>query len=229
MIRCVAFDFDGTLVRSNAIKRESFFEVVAHIHGADKELNDLFGAKFEGDRYELFAELSRRITARGMTDEVPDGLQLARAYGKMCQEKICSCGEVSGAGATLVSLKDRGISSYIVSATPERDLEPIVTARRLDMFFKAVLGRPGDKAGHLGHILAQEGIEPLELVMVGDGADDQAAAETVGCHFIAIANSENPDPPRADITTDDLHALPGILLGLDDGSAGIPASIERSD
>jgi phosphoglycolate phosphatase len=217
MTRCVAFDFDGTLVQSNAIKRDAFFAAVAHIPGAHKAVHDLFASGFDGDRYQLFAELSGRLVPEHGAGQRLDAGQLADAYSRICHEQIRDCDEVPGASQALASLKAHGISCFVVSATPERDLKPILADRQLGGYFKAVYGRPGDKPHYLRHILVQEGIAPAELTMVGDGSDDKAAAASVGCTFIAIANSGNANPPTAENMIEDLHPLPRLLLDLGDG------------
>ena len=218
MIRCVVFDFDGTLVRSNYVKRESFFIVTSEIAGADIELNNMFAANFPGDRSQIFTELSNRIQSANPSKVMPDCRSMAAAYGKLCHDKICSCEEISGASRALSKLRDGGVLNYLISATPEHDLKSIVAERRLNSYFKGVYGRPKNKTQHLKNILAQESIRPIELVMVGDGLDDQVAAASVSCNFIAVTNSGNPNPPRidksVDISIDDMCALPEILRGL---------------
>jgi len=218
MIRCVAFDFDGTLVKSNAIKRDGFFAVTAHIPGADRDLNDLFAAGYTGDRYALLAELSLR-NAIGQPKALPfDAKLLADAYSDLCHEKILACDEVPGTSETLAYLEGCSIPSYVVSATPVQDLKLIVAERRFGKYFASVYGRPGDKPSHLKEILLRECLEPHELVMVGDGADDQAAAEEVGCRFAAMMNSGNQNPldghGRVDCRIEDLCALPQFIRDL---------------
>ena len=217
MTRCVAFDFDGTLVQSNAIKRQTFFDAAAHVPGAHDVLRDLFASGFDGDRYQVFMELSGRLVPERGVGQRLDAGELADAYSRICHEKIRRCDEVPGASQALASLKAQGVECFVVSATPERDLKPILADRKLSGYFKAVYGRPGDKPHYLRHILAQEGIAPAELTMVGDGSDDKAAAASVGCTFIAIANSGNTNPPTAENMIEDLHPLPGLLLGLSGG------------
>jgi phosphoglycolate phosphatase-like HAD superfamily hydrolase len=213
MIRAVAFDFDGTLVRSNAIKRQAFYDAVVDIPGAVGSLDALFAANFKGDRYDLLTAMCQRLAP----DSTPaaarrQGLQLAAVYGVLCRKQISICPEVPGVMTILRTLRERDIGVYIVSATPETDLRPIVSDRGFGQFLKGVFGAPTGKGRHLKNILTAENISPAELAMVGDGGDDLAAAEAVGCRFVGVGYSGNETLPAAARMIEDLHPLSGLLL-----------------
>jgi len=212
MVRVVVFDFDGTLVRSNGIKRQSFYDIVADIPEADAILDALFSDGCERDRYGVLTELHRRLKPHCPPASAREkGLQLASAYSAVCRRQISSCAETPGATAAIQNLRMRSIATYIVSATPEIDLKPIVSDRALDKFLKGVLGAPIGKIEHLKNIMSIEKVAPKDLAMVGDGGDDFAAAEAIGCQFIGIGQSDNKTLPIGVQTIDDLHPLPGLI------------------
>lgn len=183
-ISCIVFDFDGTLVRSNRIKRTRLYDAVADIPKAAAILDEMHNEGLTGDRYDIFRNLCRRLDLRG--EERAN--ELAHAYGELCRQSLTECDEVPGASATLDDLKQTCISLYIVSATPQIDLIPIVSNRGLTPYFRAVLGRPTGKEEHLEEIMGKEQLPANSLLVIGDGKDDQAAAIAVGCHFIAVTD-----------------------------------------
>lgn len=212
IVRCVAFDFDGTLVRSNDIKRNSFYDVVADNTRAKYILDELFAADFKGDRYDLFQELSKRLAPEQSSREHQrTGAGFCKAYGELCRRRINSCEEVPGAMAALKFLTQHGISTFVVSATPEKDLLPIIRDRGYDHLFKDIFGGPTDKTKHLESIIDNQGIAPAALVMIGDGGDDQAAANAVKCRFIGIANSGNTTLQNAECMINNLRTLPDLI------------------
>ena len=209
----IAFDFDGTLVRSNGIKRDCFYEAVADVLGATVILDDLFANRYRGDRYTLFGEVVGRLGS----DLDPDAL--ADRYGKLCRERIADAPEVPGAEAALVRLSQAGTRVYLISATPQRPLEQLVSDRGLARFFDLVLGAPIGKPAHLRRIIGECAITSDDIAMVGDGHDDQAAAEEIGCRFIAV--TDQPTVPFGDVETSipDLRNLMEVLgfANLDEG------------
>ena len=109
---------------------------------------------------------------------------------------------------------------YLISATPQLPLEQVVSDRGLTRFFDLVLGAPVGKPGHLRRVIAEHGIEATDIVMVGDGHDDQAAASEIGCRFTAV--TDGPTVPFGDVETGipDLRELPGVL-GLPSPAEGL--------
>lgn len=209
MIRHVAFDFDGTLVRSNAIKRDCFYEVSAGMEGAGAVLDRLFAQDFRGDRFAVFRELARRIGAAGR--EAPDPEALADTYGRLCRRRIAAAPEVPGARATLERLTAEGVTLFLVSATPQRALEQVVADQGLDRFFAHILGGPTDKASHLRQILVGCGITANQLALVGDGGDDRAAAVIVGCSFFPVAGGTVAETAEGATAMSDLRELLPLL------------------
>ena len=59
MIKCVTFDFDGTLVNSNSIKENTFYSVTSLIPESTKILSQILGNTKFKNRNEIFLELSR--------------------------------------------------------------------------------------------------------------------------------------------------------------------------
>jgi phosphoglycolate phosphatase len=224
MIGAVAFDFDGTLVRSNRIKRQAFYDAVADIPAAAAVLDALHEEGFSGDRYALFHEVCRRLDPVSLPGERERAVLLAKRYGELCRESIARCDEVPGAGAALEALRRQDIPLYLVSATPQIDLRPIVRDRGLEATFSAVFGRPVGKQAHLRAILKESGLSPESLVMVGDGRDDQSAAAAVRCHFIAVTDAPVAPIEGAGISIPDLRQLREALLGIA-GAASFSRSV----
>jgi phosphoglycolate phosphatase-like HAD superfamily hydrolase len=217
MIRHVAFDFDGTLVRSNAIKRECFYEVSAGMEGAAAVLDRLIAQDFRGDRFAVLRELARRIGAA--YGEAPDPEVLADNYGRLCRRRIAAAPEIPGARATLERLTAEGVRLFLVSATPQRPLEQIVADRDLCRFFARILGGPTDKATHLRQIMADCGITTNQLALVGDGSDDREAAVAVGCSLFPVTGGTVAETAEGLSAMSDLRQLLP-LLGLPPAQSG---------
>lgn len=177
MIRCVVFDFDGTLVLSNEIKRNSFFEVTSIFPGG-KSCMEAILLDTSGDRYTVFNTFASQMSL-SMFD-------LLNTYSHLCEEKILLCPERSGAESLLRALKEKRINIYVNSATPVDQLRKIITRRYEHKFFKGVFGGYGEKISNLRTILALEKISRDEMIMIGDGIDDFEAAKIIGCGFVGV-------------------------------------------
>jgi phosphoglycolate phosphatase-like HAD superfamily hydrolase len=205
MIHCVVFDFDGTLVDSNRIKRDAFYAVAREFRNGESAMNQIHAQSNPGDRYEVFGRFAKLL---GLADEWP--MKLARRYGALCARQVARCPEMSGAMAAMEALHSRGISLFVSSATPESDLAPIVDARRFRALLRGVFGEPVSKAENLRHILAISETRPRETVVVGDGVNDCEAAKQVGCHFVPVFEAPSRTVGHRQYLTD-LALLPTAI------------------
>lgn len=196
-VRCVAFDFDGTLVDSNAIKRQAYDAVLAGVEGAGEAIATVLRERPGDDRHAVLARVHARLQTGGARD-LPPPSALVRAYGRLCEERVIACASVPGAVAALDALAV-GHVLYLASATPEDALERVVAGRGWSAYFRGVYGGPRSKLANLERIAGREGLAPGELVYVGDGAADREAAARFGCRFFGTGTTpdELPEGPLA--------------------------------
>jgi phosphoglycolate phosphatase-like HAD superfamily hydrolase len=190
MIRCVVFDFDGTLVDSNDIKREAYYRAVEEFAGAAAILSELLAPGAAGDRYDVFRKFVERVGGDAALAKT-----LTRRYSERCEAMISACEEIRGATECLRRLRQRGKRLYVSSGTPQVHLRPLLERRGLDRLIDGSFGGPISKVENLRTVLEQERATPEETVVVGDGLDDAWAAETVGCGFIAVLSPGSRKPP----------------------------------
>jgi len=224
MIRCVAFDFDGTLVDSNAIKRRTFFDLVEHIDTGERAVTRVLDELRPGDRYAVTREVARLLVEQGSgptgVSAVEWGACLAEDYTRRCETAVSSCREIPGASAALTWLAAEGIDCYVNSATPEGALRTIVKRRSLDARFRQVLGGPASKSENLDRIRADAGVSANAILMVGDGEEDRSAAASFGCRFAGVAPIDRSRfAIEPEVCMQDLTALPRVVTRMRERAA----------
>jgi len=193
-IRVIVFDYDGTLVDSNAIKREAY----RPLFPAGQRYDDLLAAVLEqnpaGTRRDIIREI---LMCTGASAAMADSLdyqveELAEQYDQIATEGAISCEERPGVSTGLAFLSDR-YPLYLLSATPESSLHRIVSAREWSSFFRIVRGMPCCKADELRAFAVEEGVQCEEILMVGDSALDSQAALEAGSEFLFMSDGMSMD------------------------------------
>jgi phosphoglycolate phosphatase-like HAD superfamily hydrolase len=190
MIACIALDFDGTLVDSNQVKVQAFYEIVKDYDPSGGTVSEVLRRCSNEDRYGITRELAREFTAKGLTPPDSDveiiAAQWAEAYTSACETAITRCREIPGTSECLTWLFNQGIPLYLNSRTPIEALNRLVTLRNLTHYFSGIYGAPASKLENLRHIQELTRAKPDEMLLVGDSEDDREAAAQLGCRFAGV-------------------------------------------
>jgi len=186
MIKCIIFDFDGTLVDSNKIKKQTFYDVTSHIPHSREILEEIFSNPDIGDRYEVFSHFSRVVQKN--YGFLAEEIELSNDYSSLCEERVSKASETKEAKKTLSKLSKMGIRLFVSSATPEKALKNIIVKRGLNTLFERIYGSPKSKEEHIKSVMSVFEYKPTEIIYVGDSEDDQRAASSVNCHFFAVGS-----------------------------------------
>ena len=181
----VFFDFDGVIVDSHDVKTRAFAALYVedhpHIVEAVMAYHNLHGGM---SRYKKFDYFERVLLEREPT---PERLaELGDRFADAVVEAVVASPEIPGASELLRALGERATPCYVASGTPEEELKQIVERRRLERYFRAVRGSPGEKAEILAELSALYRHDASRCVMVGDAMTDYAAAQSAGMAFLGV-------------------------------------------
>jgi len=219
MIRCIVFDFDGTLVISNHIKLQTFYHVTQSHDPTGSTVTRILQQYPNKDRHGVFLQIVHELLVNNQIPKYqnPEALatQWAEAYTFSCEQAIATCEEVPGTSETLRWISQQNIPIFINSRTPTPTLNRLVTLRSFNRFASKIYGAPATKTENLWNIQNLSKAHIQEVLFVGDSEDDRKAAHEVGCHFVGVMLGEEnrfKQPPEHQIT--DLYQLPKIVTTL---------------
>jgi len=187
MINAVIFDFDGVLVESVDIKTKAFAKLFESEGDSIVQQVVEYHLNNTGvSRFVKFEYIYKQLLKRELTDEVLN--RLCARFSQIVIDDVVNAPYVSGA---LEFLKGH-LSEYVyfvVSATPQKEMENIATRRNIRNFFKRIYGSPTSKNDAVRMLLSEENLISSNVLYVGDALSDYEAASANGVKFVARINN----------------------------------------
>jgi len=167
----IVFDFDGTLVDSITIKEKAFKEMYSKF-GLDPDIR--LGGK---SRYEKFRYWHGMIGIKLTDDELK---KIAKQYSDKIVDDVIKAPYIKGAKKFLEKYKG---DLYLVSGTPQHELEYITNSRKM-YYFKEIHGGYDEKYKIIKDIAQRHNYK--KILLVGDDINDFDNAIKSDSDFIGI-------------------------------------------
>ena len=178
------FDFDGVLADSVEFKTKAFAELFIS-YGPDIQKQVIEHHRKNGGmtRQDKFRHYYNKFLKKPLDDEEMESL--CSKFSSLVVNGVIDAPEIPGV-SDFLKLWYRKLSCFVVSATPDDEIELIIEKRGLAKFFREVLGSSCTKKENLEKLIAKYNIIPKESLFFGDAESDFEAAKACGIPFIGI-------------------------------------------
>ena len=188
--KALLLDFDGVVLESAEVKTQAFAEVYA---GAEPETIAAILAyqRHHGgvSRREKFRYFEREFFGR---EPAPERIEaLAERFAQIVYDRVIAAPFLDGTRHFLARAR-KAAQLFVVSGTPEPELQAICEKRGLAPCFVEVIGAPTTKPEAFAGILARHSFDPAEVLAVGDAVTEQDAAIALGIPFLGVLAPEHP-------------------------------------
>ena len=185
--KVIVFDFDGTLVDSNAVKTAGFARAFADRPECARVVAETLVSHKALTRHEIIATLVGRIGGLSAAQRVAEAQRRTEEYSAWVEARIIEKDYESPA-RTLLPQWQALATLYVCSLTPREYLGRVVERIRWLPYFEAVEGYPLAKREMLVGTAARHGVDTREVLMVGDSDEDERAAAAAATAFFRINN-----------------------------------------
>jgi len=203
-LKIVALDFDGVIVESNDIKDRAFSEIFKEYPEHYEEMMAYHFAHNAVDRQQKFRYFVDEMLNLQNNSVLIE--ECSNRFSKITKQSIIKCPYVEGA-LSFLDYAHKKYPLYLISATPQEELDAIVQARDLKKYFKAIFGAPLRKSDTIGKIMLTENALPDETLFVGDSPEDLKTASRLGIHFVGRKSSRDLFSSSLYALVDDLGSL----------------------
>jgi phosphoglycolate phosphatase-like HAD superfamily hydrolase len=207
----IFFDVDGVLIESLSVKGEAFALVFSDFPDDRDSIIDYHLAHGGVNRVEKIRQIFVQLTGRMPTDS--ELAERVHAFSELVVEQVITAPEIAGAGMALEFWSAR-VPLHAVSATPLDELLVIFDRRGMSQYFASIHGWPPKKTELLPELVRDLGYATGACVMVGDSAEDEAAARAAGTLFIRVSPHEQDRSTEGVPVIRDLHGLTDAISTL---------------
>jgi phosphoglycolate phosphatase-like HAD superfamily hydrolase len=193
--RHIIFDFDGVLVESNEIRFNGFRKLFESF--PENQVEQLVAyARANGgvSRYKKIEYFFNMIRQEPISDESVN--HWAAQFSELVEQDVVDARAVKGSLEFLENYSNQ-FDFAIVSGSDQRELKEICRKRKIDHFFKAILGSPVEKKDNIAVLLSELNWSHDRSVYVGDSNNDLDSAKANDLDFVGrcsgLIDWENSD------------------------------------
>lgn len=179
--RMLFWDFDGVVKESVAVKSDAFERLFAPFGTAVaarvREHHECNGGLSRYQKLPLYLQWAGQPATADQVSRY-DGL-----FSAAVRQAVIDCDWVSGAREYLEA-NHQSQHMVLVTATPQSEIEHIVTALGIAGVFRGIYGAPLAKAEAVAASLARVQCSCEQALLIGDSAADMEAAAATGVRFL---------------------------------------------
>ena len=178
----IIFDFDGVLVESNEIRFNGFRKLFEKYPKEQVErLVNYAKANGGVSRYKKIEYFFNVIRQEPITNGLVN--QWAAQFSELVEQDIVEAKPVEG---SLKFLEDyfSHFDFAIVSGSDQAELRRVCKKRKIDHFFKAILGSPAEKKDNIAALLSELNWSHDRSVYEGDSNNDLDSARANNLDFV---------------------------------------------
>ena len=210
-LKAIIFDFDGVICESVEVKTEAFRQLFLDY---PKHLDEIMRYHIINGgigRFVKFKFIYENILKKELTPQHSE--YLGRRFTELAYQGVVDAPFVKGAKEFLDKYHQK-ILLFVISGTPEDELNDILMARKIGHYFKSAYGTPRTKGELTKLIMHQYHIPSSEIIFVGDSINDFSGAKEAGVRFIGRIHEGYENPFKGITSIDlvgDLDALDLLL------------------
>lgn len=185
----IFYDFDGVIKDSTSVKTEAFYKLYKpygeEIAEKVKQHHIENGGVSRFEKFKIYHQsfLGQTINEKQITD-------LANQFSDLVKQAVINSPYVPGALDAIKSLSQK-VNQYIITGTPQKEMEEVLNALELSPYFVEVCGSPTNKIEWSDYLINKYHLDPNHIFFIGDALTDYEAAKHHQLHFILREHSEN--------------------------------------
>jgi len=180
-MKVIILDFDGVIIESNDIKDRAFANIFREYPDNYDKMMAYHYSHNAVYRYEKFRYFVEDVLKLSDCSDLIDGL--VKKFNNLTEKAILECPFVNGASEFLDYVYKK-YPLYLVSATPQKELNNVLDTRSLRGYFIKVFGAPLNKSFIISSIMSSENATNDETLFIGDSPEDQETAIKINIRFI---------------------------------------------
>jgi len=188
--KAIFWDFDGVIKESVEVKNRAFYQLflpfgdVVALRVCEHHIGN--GGMSRMDKMPLYLQWAGQASTASTIDA------FCRRFGEMVLQAVVDAAWVPGVESLLRANPYRQ-TFFVVSATPQGELEEILHKLDLTQCFSRIYGAPTRKKDAVRMALAEQGLEPCDCLMIGDALADLEAAEANAVPFLLRRHATNSE------------------------------------
>ncbi len=187
------WDFDGVIKETVNLKGEAFADLFRE-HG-QKLMTKIQKHHTSHGGVSRFEKIPLYLKWAGLARDAKNVQYFCDRFSESIFQKVIEAPWVPGA-QELLRCNPWQQKFYLVTATPQKEMEAILAGLNLTVVFKGVFGAPLKKADAIRRILKPSGVPKELCLLIGDSQADKQAASIANIPFLLREHFDNSDLQR---------------------------------
>jgi len=190
-IEIIFFDFDGVIKESVEIKTLAFSELFSEYgRNVQKKVRHHHSLNSGVSRSKKFIFYYKEYLGVDLSES--ELQECSDKFSEIVVKQVIASKWVPNVLSFLERLRENH-ECYVVTATPQSEIEHILNELGINSFFRGVFGAPREKSEIMQSIIRESQFTTEKFLMIGDGLTDYYAAQKVGVQFLLRETTENTE------------------------------------